>query len=385
MKKHTIFVVGTMTAIALALILQNDDIYKGVIVNIDRRKANTDYIIPSPELVKGNQIRHKIHLSNDLLSSPNKECEDCQICFSLMIGTFNRKNNSKYLIEISQNENIISDTLYSAQCIDNAFYNICFDPLELNNYEAGVAEVVITSYAEAGDGIAFFWGVGSDTSSINFSAPLKRKYLIDPPLMKDQYPSKPLINEYALNQNIVILPESRREIRRLPSDANVCVGVFMAAYDRVNKGTIRASISADTSVLLDTIIDVSKVTDNSYMNLCFLKSSMDTLAIGHLNIALTSHDGDITNCISSWLTRDTINGSVMGMPTSSLVLHMTEKDVYIRSLNLITFIECKCARVIVRYVLFVSFYSIIFGIILFVGLNRMSIMGRFKDEKPDLV
>ena len=75
----------------------------------------------------------------------------------------------------------------------------------------------------------------------------------------------------------------------------------------------------------------------------------------------------------------------MGMPTSSLVLHMTEKDVYTRSLNLTTFIECKCARVIFRNVLFVSFYSIIFGIILFVGLNRMSVMGRVKDEEPDLV
>jgi len=384
MSKLIIIVVATMTTIAFALILQNDDIYSGVIVNVDRRKANYDKMLPTPELIKGNQIRHEIHLSNDLLSSTIKECEDCHICFSLLVGTFKRSNNSKYLIEISQNGNIISDTLYSAQCIDNAFYNICFDPLELSSYQPGAAEVIITSYAEVGDGIAFFWGTGSDTSSINFKAPLKREYLIDPPLMKDLYPSEPLINESGLNQSIPILPESRRVIRKLPPNVDICVGVFMAAYDRINRGSIRASILADSSVLLDTIIDVSKIADNSYIDLCFLKSSIDILTLDNLYLTLSSDVGDVANCVSTWLTRDTINGNIVDMPTSSLVLHMAERDVYIRSLNLTSFIECKCTNVRFRNILFVSFYCVIFGIIIFVGLFRMSLIDGYKEEEPDL-
>jgi len=89
--------------------------------------------VPAGEIIKGFKIKQPIYLPEKI------ENED--ICISILMATYRRKNNSHIEISLEQNENKSSIILSTTNLEDNSYKKICF---KNNNFKPGPAYIKIT-------------------------------------------------------------------------------------------------------------------------------------------------------------------------------------------------------------------------------------------------
>ena len=89
--------------------------------------------VPAGEIIKGFIIKQPIYLPEEIKN------ED--ICISILMATYRRKNNSHIEISLEQNKNKSSIILNTTNLEDNSYKKICF---KNNNFKPGPAYIKIT-------------------------------------------------------------------------------------------------------------------------------------------------------------------------------------------------------------------------------------------------
>lgn len=360
MKEYKINILFCLVGSLLCVFLyfQNNDLSKGEEVKIVQNRLRATHGIATPELVRGNEIIQTVVLTSDLLCSTCEDRDECKVCFSLLIGTFERENNSQYHIEISQNDKRIEGYLYAGECIDNEYCPVCFESTELVNFNEGIAELTITSFATPGDGLAFWLAPGLDSIIASVEIPVHPIEIVAPSDLIENIPSFPLGKDFPLTQKIPLSFSSRRALKSMPSHSHTCVGILMATYERVNTGVVKAILVSDSTVFVDTLVDMSGMVDNDYMDICFYTGIIESLKLDTIQVSLNSPNSDLDNFVSAWITKDTINGKLSNREYSngSLGVRITNKNRLTRSLNFISSQECYSSSSSILYIVFILIY-----------------------------
>lgn len=145
-------------------------------------------------------------------------------------------------------------------------------------------------------------------SSPNIFTPYRYKILIPPASFKDNRPAGELTRGVLTEQPVLIDEEVINHLKTLYGDEVICVSVFLANYNnRQNFGNIEISLSKNGKKVAKKI-DVGKIKDNTYKQVCFDDFSASSIVPGEYTIALKGIDGIHDKSITAWLTKDLPHG-----------------------------------------------------------------------------
>jgi hypothetical protein len=144
---------------------------------------------------------------------------------------------------------------------------------------------------------------------INLIAVVPSKKIIAPVSMIENRPAGEIVSGLEIVQSLQLYEKEAELIRKLEeTQGKLCINLFLANYaDRPNEGSIKLTLQ-QKEIVLEGIIDMSSVKNNSFHKICFSSEDFSKISAGELLIKLAGLEGKQGSSITAWLTSDLKQG-----------------------------------------------------------------------------